>query len=234
MVLKVETSDRVSIGSLELSKSIAYFCVSQKELENGIKPLAAYSLYYSIFHAAQFRLIIEKKLAFKPKEWIAEKPDVSSLMKWSTPWSHNCVIKKLKKSGIEQDFIDMMEDAKNLREFYSYGPKLVRNTAETISYFVYLSEYQDIAKNIKEMIIKMQEWYIRAPQIIKESLLKEGQAYCFQFAYYLWTGGGQYLKSFEFSPDINSLFKEIVEKIVSTLEKSCSFVMKRNKPLKSV
>ena len=71
-------------------------------------------------------------------------------------------------------------------------------------------------------------------QIIKESLLKEELAYCFQFAYYLWPGGGQYLISFEFPPDTNLAFKGIVEKIVSTLEKSCAFVMKRNGPLKSV
>lgn len=231
MVLKVETSDRVSIGSLELSKSIAYFCVSQIELKRGNKPLAAYSIYYSIFHAAQFRLIIEKKLPFKSEEWIAEKPDIASLMRWSTPWSHNYVLKKLKESKIERDFIDLMEDAKNLREFYSYGPKLIRNTTKETSYFVYLSEYQELAENIKRMIIKMQEWFNKAPQIIKESLLEEEQAYCVQFAYYLWTGGGQYLNSFEFSPEISSLFKEMVEKIVSTLEKSCDFVMKRNGPL---
>ena len=233
MVLEIEVSDRVSIGSLELSKSIAYFCVA-KELESRNRPLAAYSLYYSIFHAAQFRLLIEKKLAFKPDEWIAERPDLPSLMKWSTPWSHKQVLNKLEESKIESHFIDLMENAKNLREFYSYGPKIIRNTTEEISYFVYLSEYQEIAKNIEEMIIKMQKWYTKAPQIVKESLLEEEQAYCFQFAYYLWTGGGEYLKSFEFSPYTNSLFKEIVEKIVSTLEKSCGFFMKRNGPLKSV
>lgn len=234
MTLKVETSDRVSIGSLELSKSIAYFCVSEKEHKSKNRPLAAYSLYYSVFHAAQFRLLIEKKLAFKPEEWIAEKPDISSLMKWSTPWSHNQVLRKLKESKIERDFIDLMEDAKNLREFYSYGPKLIRNTTKKTSYFIYLSEYQRLAENIKGMITKMEEWYAKVPQIVKESLLKEEQAFCFQFAYYLWTGGGQYLISFEFPPDTSLAFKKIVEKTVSTLEKSCNFVMKRNGPLKSI
>jgi len=228
MLLKGEISDRVAIGSLELSKSIAYFCISQIELKRGNKPLAAYSIYYSIFHAAQFRLIIEKKLPFKSEEWIAERPDIASLMKWHTPWSHNYVLKKLKESKIEQDFIDLMENAKKLREFYSYGPKLIRNTKDGVGYFVYLSEYQKLAENIKGMITKMQEWFNKVPQIIKESLLQEEQAYCFQFAYYLWTGGGQYLSSFEFSPEISSLFKEIVEKIVSALEKSCDFIMKRN------
>jgi len=65
-------------------------------------------------------------------------------------------------------------------------------------------------------------------------LLEEEQTYCFQFAYYLYTVAGQYLKSFEFSPDINPIFKEKVENIVSTLEKSCNFVMKRNGPLTSI
>jgi len=185
MVLEVETSDRVSIGSLELSKSIAYFCVSQSELKSGNKPLAAYAFYYSIFHAAQFRLIVEKKIAFESEEWIAEKPDVSSLMKWSTPWSHNSVLNKLKEFKIEQDFIDLMENAKNLREFYSYGPKLIRNITRKTSYFVYLSEYQELAENIKRLVTKMEEWYTKVPQIVKESLLKKEQAYCFQFAYFL-------------------------------------------------
>jgi len=66
-------------------------------------------------------------------------------------------LKKLKECEVEQDFIDLMEDAKRLREFYSYGPKLIRNPTEKIGYFVHLSEYQDIAKKIKEMITKMQD-----------------------------------------------------------------------------
>lgn len=232
MVLKAETSDRVSIGSLELSKSIAYFCISQKELESGNKPLAAYSLYYSVFHAAQFRLIIEKKVAFTPGKWIAKKPEISSLMKWFTPWLHNHVLKKLKESTIERGFIDLMENAKNLREFYSYGPKIIRDTTRKTSYFVYVSEYQELAVNIKGMIIKMQEWLNTVPKLIRKSL--EEQAHCFQFAYFLWTGGGEYLKSFELPIDTNLAFKEIVEKIVNTLEKYCDFVMKRDGPLKSV
>jgi hypothetical protein len=234
MTLKLEMTDRVSIGSLELSKSIAYFCVSKKEFESRNSPLAAYSLYYSVFHAAQFRLIIEKKVPFKPEEWIAEKPDILSLMKWSTPWSHRQILSKLKEVKIEKDFIDLMENAINLREFYSYGPKLIRDTAQKTSYCVYLSEYQELAENIEEMIEKMEEWYIIVPQIVKKSLLKEEQAYCFQFAYYLWTGGGQYLISFNFPPDTNLAFKRIVEKTVSALEKICDFVMKRNGPLKSL
>lgn len=234
MALKVELSDRVSIGSLELSKSIAYFCVCEKENKSRNRPLAAYSLYYSTFHAAQFRLIIEKKLASEPEEWIAEKPDIMSLMKWSTPWSHNQVLRKLEESKTEQDFVDLMEDAKNLREFYSYGPKLIRDTTKKNSYFVHLSEYQELAENIEGMITKMGKWYTMVPRIVKESLLEEEQAYCVQFAHFLWTGGGQYLMSFEFPPDTKLAFKGIVEKIASTLEESCAFVMKRNGPLKAV
>lgn len=230
----MEITDRVSIGSLELSKSIAYFCVSKKEFESGNRPLAAYSLYYSVFHAAQFRLMIEKTVPFKPEEWIAEKPDISNLMEWSTPWSHKQILSKLEEAKIEQDFIDLMENAKSLREFYSYGPKLIRDTTQKTSYFVYLSEYQELAENVEEMIEKMEEWYIVVPQIVKKSLLKEEPAYCFQFAYYLWTGGGQYLISFNFPRDVNLAFKRIVEKTVNTLEKICDFVMKRNEPLKSL
>jgi len=233
MALKVEVSDRVSIGALQLSKSIAYFAVSKKEFESGNKPLAAYSLYYSIFHAAQFRLIIEKELAFTPEEWIAEKPDISMLMKWATPWPHNQVLEKLKESKVEENFINLMEDAKNLREFYSYGPKLIRNTTD-FGYFIHLSEYQQLAENIKKMIVKMQQWYNDVPQMIKQSLEKQEQAYCFQFAFYFWTAEGLYLRSFEFPLDIQSTCKRIVENIVSTLENSCAFVMKRNGPLKTV
>jgi len=127
-----------------------------------------------------------------------------------------------------------MEDAKNLREFYSYGPKLIRDTTKKTSYFVHLSEYQESAKNIDGMIAKMGKWYAIVPHMVREALLKEEQAYCVQFAHFLWTGGGQYLTSFEFTPDIKLAFKGIVEKIVGKLEESCDFVMKRNGPLKAV
>ena len=147
MAVKDEIVDRVAIGSLELSKSLAYFCVA-KELESKNQPLTAYSLYYSIFHAAQFRLLIEKKFAFETDKWIASSPEPSTLMKWATPWKHNQVLNKLKTSKIESDFIDLMENAKNLREFYSYGPKIIRNTKEKSSFFVYISEYKEIANVI--------------------------------------------------------------------------------------
>ena len=79
MTLRDELVDRVAIGSLELSKSLAYFCVA-KEFGGKKSTITAYSLYYSIFHAAQFRLIIEKKLAFETDKWIAPNVHPSAII----------------------------------------------------------------------------------------------------------------------------------------------------------
>jgi len=228
--ITVEESNRVAIGVTELTKSIVFYSNFLDELEKGNTLLFTYSLYYAYFHAAQYLLVTGYKTDINIDEWIAETPEDSKRNKWVTPWAHKEVIKKLRDFDVDSEFIDLIEDSKNIREFYSYGPKIIRNKEEK-GYYINILEHKEIEEEIKVMKTSLDAFYSSICKIINDSLDYDHRA---QFAIFLWTSMGLYLENVKLQKEIRTKCKEVVESIIDSIEKTNQLWIKRSEPLKSI
>jgi len=220
---EVPNRDRIVLAANELIKSIAFYYSAQTEFDTNNKPLAAYSTYYSLFHTAQFCLLVDCRIPMDEGDWLANDSMAARSRRWSTPLKHDKVITLLRSCAVaDAKLVSTLETSRTLREFFSYGPKLIRN--KPYGYFVYVNPYAELMKQMTDFIKSLREWYFGIPEILlKVRYDIDLTLLCIQ----LWGLKRLYLRTFEYPPDIQRKCNELVEQIVSSMENKYEFRINR-------